>query len=208
MIGTACHSGKTDFLCTLSWDRENYIFPKVTKMGSIIWPQNRQKWCRCSERPVEHTQQKLTQIPPPASPPSAPPWFKMDSSSLDKIYAIKWLLFATQMRTSMVAKASTKVTTISSRNKLPLPSSKWTALHFLVSRMNTQNFFAWSPPEKARDIAFTPSVMAGIVNRSYPESNNEYIVLGPRAEAELNNILYLLKSQRSDVKKVVIPEGF
>ena len=25
----------------LSWDHENYFFPKVTKMGSIIWPQNR-----------------------------------------------------------------------------------------------------------------------------------------------------------------------
>ena len=27
----------------LSWDRENYIFPKVTKMGLYIymWPQNR-----------------------------------------------------------------------------------------------------------------------------------------------------------------------
>ena len=67
-------------------------------------------------------------------------------------------------------------------------------------------------PETKRFIpkgfAFIPSVMPGIVNRSYPESNNEYIVLGQRAEAELNNISYLLKSQRSDVKTVVIPEGF
>ena len=47
----------------LSWDRENYIFPKVTKMGSIlIWLQNRLWWGRGTERPAAHTQQKLTQV--------------------------------------------------------------------------------------------------------------------------------------------------
>ena len=139
----------------------NYIFPKVTKMGSIIWPQNRQKWCRCSERPAAHTQQKLTKIPPSAphthTHPHTPPRFKMDSPTLDKIYAIKWLLFATQMRTSMVAKASTKVTTISSSHKFPLSSLRWTALHFLVSRMNTQNFFRLIAPwESCTEHCFYP----------------------------------------------------
>ena len=37
--------------------------------GSIIWPQNRLKWGRGSERPAAHTQQKLTQVlPPPPLP--------------------------------------------------------------------------------------------------------------------------------------------
>ena len=47
------------------------MFPKVTKMGSIVWPQNRLQWGRNSDSLVTHTQQKLTQVPPP--PPSPPP---------------------------------------------------------------------------------------------------------------------------------------
>ena len=38
------------------------IFPKVTKMGSIIWPQNRLYWGGDSERPAADTQQKLTPL--------------------------------------------------------------------------------------------------------------------------------------------------
>ena len=52
-----------------SWDCKNYFFPKVTKMGSIIWPHNRLLWGRGSERPTAHIQQKLTQVPSPPPPP-------------------------------------------------------------------------------------------------------------------------------------------
>ena len=34
-------------------------------MGPVIWPQNRLWWGRGYERPAAHTQQKLTQVPPP-----------------------------------------------------------------------------------------------------------------------------------------------
>ena len=37
----------------------------MTKMGSIVWPQNRLQWGRNSDSLVTHTQQKLTQVPPP-----------------------------------------------------------------------------------------------------------------------------------------------
>ena len=40
----------------LRWDGENYFFPKVTKMGSIIWPQNRLQWGSGSERIAAYTQ--------------------------------------------------------------------------------------------------------------------------------------------------------
>ena len=40
----------------LRWDGENYVFPKVTKMGSIIWPQNRLQWGSGSERIAAYTQ--------------------------------------------------------------------------------------------------------------------------------------------------------
>ena len=45
-----------------------HIFPRVTNMGSIIGHRidyNGIEWGRGSERPVAHTQQKLTQVTPP-----------------------------------------------------------------------------------------------------------------------------------------------
>ena len=50
----------------LSWDRENYIFQKVTNMGSIIG-QKIDYNGRGSKRPAAHTQQTLTQVLPPPS---------------------------------------------------------------------------------------------------------------------------------------------
>lgn len=48
------------FVCK-KWDRDNYICPKVTKMGSIIglW------WSSSGSYP----EKKLTQVPPPPPPP-------------------------------------------------------------------------------------------------------------------------------------------
>ena len=41
----------------LSWDRENYIFSKVTKMG-FIWPQKRPSYCGSAfKRPAAHNQE-------------------------------------------------------------------------------------------------------------------------------------------------------
>ena len=49
----------------LSWDRENYIFPKVTKMGSIFGHRiEYHAWSRGSKRPATQIQQKLTQVTP------------------------------------------------------------------------------------------------------------------------------------------------
>ena len=67
----------------------------------IIWPQNRQKWGRGSDRPAAHTQQKLTQDSPPH-----PPGSKCTVQVLTRFMP---LLFATQkLRTSMVVIASKK----------------------------------------------------------------------------------------------------
>ena len=45
---------------------QNYIFQKVTKMGPITGQtRTRLKWWRGSERPAAHTQQTLSQVPPP-----------------------------------------------------------------------------------------------------------------------------------------------
>ena len=40
----------------LSWDRENYIFSKVTKMG-FIWPQKRLYCSSGFKRPAAHNQE-------------------------------------------------------------------------------------------------------------------------------------------------------
>ena len=37
----------------------------MTKVGSVIGHNDRLQWGRGSERPAAHTQQKLTQVPPP-----------------------------------------------------------------------------------------------------------------------------------------------
>ena len=68
----------------LSWDRKNYIFLKVTKVGSIIGQKIDCNGVGAPERPPAHTQQTFTQVPPPPPPPPflarAPlPWLNSDS---------------------------------------------------------------------------------------------------------------------------------
>ena len=57
----------------LGWQKL-HICPKVTKLCRVYnWPQNRLQWGRGSDRPVEHTQQKLTQVTLPPCFSSLPP---------------------------------------------------------------------------------------------------------------------------------------
>ena len=46
-----------------------HICPKVTKMGSIVGHRVDYNRVTGSERPAAHTQQILTQVPPPPLPP-------------------------------------------------------------------------------------------------------------------------------------------
>ena len=74
----------------LSWDRKNYIFQKVTKMGSIIGQKNRLKWGGGSERPAAHTQQTLTQVPtpPPPGKTSSAPIGSQNENYLAQVHAL------------------------------------------------------------------------------------------------------------------------